>query len=226
MDMIVPAPPSTEARSTVAVVADALRHTILHGTYAGGERLRQDALAVQYNVSQTIVREAFKQLVGEGLLVAEPRRGVSVPALSADEAYEMTKLRSILEPQALEWALPLMTTQVLEDARRILERLDGSSSVDELIGLNSDFHDTLYAPCERQRTLALIRSLRMGFERYLRFTWTRTEHQDQSQREHWELLDLCRRGAAADACALLQRHVMGTGELLIERLNDGAGAGG
>ncbi|MCF4130096.1 GntR family transcriptional regulator [Methylobacterium sp. SyP6R] len=204
-------------------MADALRSTILHGTYAGGEHLRQDAVASQFGVSQTIVREAFKQLVGEGLLVAEPRRGVRIPVLTADEAYETTKLRSILEPQALAWAIPLMSSRVLDDARAILERLDASTSVDDLISLNSDFHDTLYAPCGRQRTLVIIRSLRMSFERYLRFTWTRTEHQGQSQREHWEIYALCRKGAVSEACALLQRHVMGTGELLIGQLEGGMG---
>jgi DNA-binding GntR family transcriptional regulator len=36
-------------------------------------------------------REAFKQLATEGFLKAEPRRGVSVAHLTADEAQEMTE---------------------------------------------------------------------------------------------------------------------------------------
>jgi DNA-binding FadR family transcriptional regulator len=53
------------------VVADALRERILCGALPGGERLRQDAIANRFGVSQMIVREAFKQLVTEGFLSAD-----------------------------------------------------------------------------------------------------------------------------------------------------------
>src|SRR3546814_19206070 len=76
------------------MVIDDLRSSILNNRLVGGERLRQDAIATQYGVSQMIVREAFKQLTSEGFLKAEPRRGVSVVVLSADEAWEVTQLRS------------------------------------------------------------------------------------------------------------------------------------
>src|SRR5260221_10933277 len=57
---------AVENRSAATVVADALREGILHGTLPGGERLRQDAVATRFGVSQMIVREAFKRLVTEG----------------------------------------------------------------------------------------------------------------------------------------------------------------
>src|SRR6185437_2507741 len=56
---------TVESRSASAIVTDALREGILHGTLPAGERLRQDAIATRFGVSQMIVREAFKQLVTE-----------------------------------------------------------------------------------------------------------------------------------------------------------------
>lgn len=207
-----------ENRPASANVAGALRRAIIDGTLPGGERLRQDAVAVRFGVSQTIVREAFQLLVAEGLLHAEPRRGVSVASLSMADAEEMTQLRALLEPQALAWAIPNMTSAELDAAARVAADLDHTESPDRRIVLNALFHEGLYAPARRERTLAIIATLRTNFERYLRLSLEATWDQAQSQREHWELLDLCRAGDAAAAAALLKRHVMSTGERVITRL--------
>ncbi len=209
---------AVESRSASATVTSALREWILHGALPGGERLRQDAIATRFGVSQMIVREAFKQLVTEGFLKAEPRRGVSVAHLTADEAREMTELRSLIEAKALEWAIPQMSKADLETAARVLAELDKARSTDRIISLNARFHEALYAPARKERTLAMIANLRMNFERYLRFTWEETHHLDQSQREHREILDFCVTHDAERACALLKRHIVGTGALLVERL--------
>jgi len=95
-------------RPASVIVAEALRREILRGAFPSGERLRQDAVATRFGISQMVLREAFKQLVSNGLLQALPKRGVRVAALSFREAEEMTKMRSLIEAQALEWAVPEM----------------------------------------------------------------------------------------------------------------------
>ncbi|WP_244564476.1 GntR family transcriptional regulator [Rhizobium sullae] len=204
--------------TTASFVVDALRQSILQGQVSQGERIRQDATALQFGVSQMIVREAFKDLVNEGLLQAEPRRGVSVTVLSVDEALEITTLRSILEPQILEWAMPNITDSDCQKAENILRELDIAVSIDDIVRLNEQFHMALYSPSKRQRTLDLISSLRLNFERYLRYTWTATSHRAKSQEEHHRILELCRSHKAKPACRLLKDHIVATGELLIEKL--------
>ena len=204
--------------SASTVVANALRENILHGAIPGGERLRQDAIATRFGVSQMIVREAFRQLTNEGFLKAEPRRGVSVASMSADEAREITELRSIIESRALAWAIPQMSKADLEGAARILADLDRAKSTDRIITLNARFHDTLYAPSRKERTLNMTATLRLNFERYLRFTWEETHHLEQSQQEHREILELCRSRDIDQACSVLQRHIAATGALLVQRL--------
>ncbi|MGY2050730.1 GntR family transcriptional regulator [Methylobacterium sp. JK268] len=88
-----------------ASLAEALRQAILRGVHPAGARLSQDAVAAQYGTSQTVAREAFRDLAGKGILVAEPRRGVYVPALTREEVEEITRLRVLLEVQALAWAI-------------------------------------------------------------------------------------------------------------------------
>lgn len=207
-----------ESRPAAEAVADALRDGILRQSLKSGERVRQDAVAARFGVSQMIVREAFKQLVTEGFLTAEPRRGVSVALMTADEAEEMTILRSLLESQALAWAIPRMTAADLEKAARALTELDKAKSTDRVIALNARFHEALYAPSGKERTLALIANMRANFERYLRIAWEESVHRDLSQKEHWQILDQCKVKNVNAASKLLKSHILATGMLLVERL--------
>jgi DNA-binding GntR family transcriptional regulator len=206
------------SRSAATVVADALREGILRQSLRGGERLRQDATAVRFGVSQMIVREAFRQLQTEGFLRAEPRRGMSVAVMTAEEAEEMTQLRIRIETLALEWAIPRMGHADAEKAERLLSDLDRAKATNRIIALNARFHETLYAPAGKPRTLALIATLRLNFERYLRFTWEETSHREQSQKEHRLILEHCRRQDVDAACGALRQHIQATGAMLMERL--------
>ena len=205
-------------RSASNVVAEALRRAILRGALSSGERLRQDAVATRFGVSQMVVREAFKQLAAEGFLRAEPRRGVSVATLTVQESEEMTQLRSLLETQALKWAIPEMKASDFKAAEHILDELDRAESIDDIVSLNARFHETLYAPARRERTLSIITMLRLNFERYFRFTWEGTSYLARSQGEHRDILKCCRDRAAEKACVLLRKHILGTGRLLAQRL--------
>lgn len=123
-----------------------------------------------------------------------------------------------MEPQALAWAIPRLSAAQFESAERVLKELDGESSVDRIILLNARFHRGLYAAADRPRTLTMVETLRLGFERYLRYTWEVTSHRNRSQQEHWELLAMCKQGEVASACQLLRQHICATGELLVECL--------
>ncbi len=205
-------------RSTSMVLVDALRQEIIRGHLAPGVRLRQDAVATRFGVSQTVAREAFKDLVRESLLVAEPRRGVSVALMSPLEADEMTRLRTLVESQALAWAIPNMGREDFDSAERLMDQLDAADSIDDLIALNAQFHRVLYVQCQRARTLLMIETLRLGFERYLRFTWQSTSHLRQSQQEHRMLVRLCQQRDIEGACSLLRHHISATGVVLVDSL--------
>lgn len=205
-------------RSTSTVLLDALRQEIIRGQLLPGARLRQDAVATRFGVSQTVAREAFKDLVRESLLVAEPRRGVSVAPMSATEVEEMTRLRTLVEAQALAWAIPNMQAFEFESASALIAKLDRSGTIEELISQNAQFHRVLYRQCRRDRTLVMIETLRLGFERYLRFAWQSTSHLRQSQEEHRQLVRLCQERKTEKACTLLRDHIEATGTVLVETL--------
>lgn len=210
----------TKRPNASTLVADGLRSSILKGELLPGARVLQEAIAEQYQVSQSIVREAFKHLEMEGFLRADPKRGVSVAELTAEDAAELVRLRGAIEVQALRIAVPRMTEQSIAAARSALAELEAATTADDVIRWNAVFHDCLYAPSQQPRTLVLINLLRLSFDRYFRLVFDETSHVSRTQSEHRELLELCASRKAEEACDLLVRHVVGTGDALAQRLGE------
>lgn len=86
-----------------ASVYDELRRDILSGRRAPGEALVETALADQYGVSRTPVREALLQLRQDGL-VERNGRGLTVRGHSPEEILEIYQVRVPLEELAARLA--------------------------------------------------------------------------------------------------------------------------
>lgn len=85
-------------------IAERLRSAILGGEIAPGAQLVESTLATQFSVSRGPLREALRQLVEEGLLVAVPYTGTHVISLSVDDVREIYSMRITLERFAFEQA--------------------------------------------------------------------------------------------------------------------------
>jgi DNA-binding GntR family transcriptional regulator len=74
--------PQTDESPLVDDIAARIRARIMNGELAIGKPLRQAALATEFGVSRTPVREALRQLQNGGLIEMQPNRGavVRVPA--------------------------------------------------------------------------------------------------------------------------------------------------
>ncbi len=102
-------------------ISRALAERIISGALAAGSRLPQDAVAEEFDASHVPVREAFRRLEAQGLVVSEPRRGVRVAGFSPEEVREVAEMRAALEVLALRHAAPHLTPAILdraEDATR------------------------------------------------------------------------------------------------------------
>jgi DNA-binding GntR family transcriptional regulator len=86
------------ARQTLAEqVADILRAKIASGELPPGTSLREAELAELLSVGRAIIREACRQLVGEGLVVHQHHRGPSVWQPTPGELAELYELRAAME---------------------------------------------------------------------------------------------------------------------------------
>jgi DNA-binding GntR family transcriptional regulator len=212
-------------RTTPALIAEILRNAIMRGELPGGLPLRQDELSAQFGLSRIPVREALRQLEGEGLVTIVPHRGAVVSSLSLEELQEICEIRVALETTALRLAIPHLDDESLARAEAILRATDAAEEVLDLWSANNwQFHATLYAPANRPRLLAMIKQLHDQVDRYLRLHVSLLDYKTKGQEEHWALLNACRARDAALAVTLLERHIETVGTLLARYLPHEQGA--
>lgn len=209
-------------RSIPEELAAALRERILSGELAGGSLLRQEAVAETYGVSRIPVREALRLLEGEGLVVLQVHRGALVTVHSPAQIGELFDLRAMLERDLVERAVPLATAADVAQAEAALGRADAAYAQGDVHAwgrLNTEFHLCLYRPSRREQTLALLASICLTTERYIRLYHRLIEESAARARtDHAELLRLYRAREAKAAGELLERHVQFTRRTLVEAL--------
>lgn len=204
--------------SLSARIGASLAERIVSGLLPPGTRLMQDRVAEEFQSSHVPVREAFRKLEAQGLLIATPRRGVRVTELDPGLVLEVTEMRAALEGLALHHALPRLSRADLDAAHQAL--VDGEKS-DEIAvweAANRRFHLAITTPCGMPRLMSAIGDLHRSDARYLFATWKHLDWQPRSDTEHQTILDVLERGEGSRARELLESHVREAGKALVERL--------
>jgi len=92
------APKAPQRESLSKSVADSIRAAVLNGEYQLGQKLREVERSKSYGVSNSVVREAFHILQGEGLVATDPYRGRSVFSIGEQEARKYMTLHIMGDP--------------------------------------------------------------------------------------------------------------------------------
>jgi DNA-binding GntR family transcriptional regulator len=111
---------TTVGRGSPEAIYEDLRARILSGAIAAGADLVQVKVADQYGVSRGPVREAFRLLQREGLIVSEVNLRARVTELSADEVDHLYALRVVNECLALRVSVPLFCSAELDELDRLV----------------------------------------------------------------------------------------------------------
>ncbi len=145
--------------STVERLADILRARITEGYFAPGERLAEDSIGTALKVSRNTVREAFRLLTHERLLVHELNRGVFVTQLTVEDLVDLYRVRKLLECHAVRSLDGPPRTADLAAAVEQGERAVRSSDWRALGTANMLFHQGITALAGSQRMDELMRGV-------------------------------------------------------------------
>jgi len=77
-------------------ICDRIRDDIVAGALPFGSRLTLEQLATRYTTGHMPIREALRQLQGEGLVVQTPNRGARVRAVDVDFVRNIFDLRMVI----------------------------------------------------------------------------------------------------------------------------------
>lgn len=157
-------------RSLPAVVADKIRGAILSGALNPGERLVEERLAEQMNVSRHPVRQALRTLQLEGFVDVSPRRGATVSKITSEEASDLFEVLAVLDGVAAGLAAQHGSAAAISQVDQVLDRADailnaGSGDITAgdlatLATLNHEFHARITEAGNNRQLIELIASLR------------------------------------------------------------------
>jgi DNA-binding GntR family transcriptional regulator len=192
---------------------------IVSGVLAPGSRLAIADLAAHYSIGATPLREGLSRLIARGLIVAIGQRGFRVSEISREELADITRLRVLIECEALRESIARgdgawegAIVAALHRLRRYAEQngeglREGSPEFD---ALHKGFHTSLIAQCGSPRMLDAHSYLYDQAYRYRRIMMKTFEDCDEFVRDHHELTELVVTRRSREAEAKLTAHLTTT----------------
>lgn len=187
-----------------------MRAAIISGAMAPGDVFSAPELAARFGVSATPVREGMLDLAKDGFVVVLPNKGFRVTELSDQDLDDVTGLRMIIEPAALQASAPFLAEPEFAEldalARTIVESA-ASGDLESYLAADVAFHLLLLSKCGNRKLLELVETLR-GQARLFGLARLSAEGKlVETADEHNRLVTLVRSGDHVGARELLLRHI-------------------
>ncbi|TFC04085.1 GntR family transcriptional regulator [Cryobacterium adonitolivorans] len=189
--------------------AEKLRRLLTSGGLVPGQRLSESAVSERLGVSRNTLREAFRMLTHERLLVHKPHAGVFVAVPSLASIIDIYRVRRMIECQALLSAPARHPAS--RRMRAAVESAQASRDADDWIAVgtaNMEFHSAIVALADSDH----LDRLYANISAELRLAFFLLDDPDYLHRPYVELnvamLDLYLAGEAAEAAAVLDDYLL------------------
>jgi DNA-binding GntR family transcriptional regulator len=201
-------------------VAERLRARIFAHELAPGAWVDEQAIASEYGISRTPLREALKVLASEGLVTLRPRRGCYVTELSEQDLDDIFPVMALLEGRCAQEATLKAgpaDRQRLAAIHETLERHAAANDADRFFEANQQFHDALQALAGNRWLKQLIDETRKFIKLTRRDSLRLEGRLRQSLAEHRAILAAIEAGRADDAGRLMHDHIL-SGRAALDKL--------
>ena len=198
-----------------------LRDDIIAGALPFGSRLRIDELAHRYGVSHMPVREALRELHGEGLVVIERNRGARVRSIHLGFVEDLFDVRSAIETMLARRACERRSKSHVAEliaAEEELESYVAAKNYASVPRANRRFHGVINEAAGNPGALSLV-------DRHwllVAALWQRygldAERFHGVIDDHRHMIRAIDRGDAASASMLMGAHIEKAKHGLIERM--------
>ena len=197
------------ARSALYVqVAERLRGRIMDHTLAPGSWIDEQALATEYGISRTPLREALKVLAAEGLVTMKLRRGAYVTEVSARDLSEVFHLLSLLECDAVAVVALQATDAQLAELAEMHKQLEASvADPDAFFAANERFHMQLLEIADNRWRNQVVADLRKVMKLNRHHSLFKQGRLEASLKEHRKIMAALKARNAPLAQQLLQQHM-------------------
>jgi DNA-binding GntR family transcriptional regulator len=145
-----------------------IRDAIVSMELLPGQMISETALAEQFGVSRTPVREALIQLSNIGFVEVLPQRGTYVSKFSMEKILQARFIREALEVSVVSFLAENVSTEIVQAGEKIIAEQKIAAQDDDALAfqtLDDLFHQTLANFTSYSRVAALIEAEKAHMDR-------------------------------------------------------------
>lgn len=196
-----------------------LKAKILSNQIRSGRFYLERELAELLGISRTPLKEALVRLENEALIIVQPRHGIQVQPLSADDMEEIYQVITCLECEAVsalaKKGLSPEEEQAMESATLRMEAALRQDDLESWARADEAFHRYLLEFCGNSRLKQTALNFWDQAHRARYFTLNFREKPVNSTLDHKHVIEAIKQGKAEDAAAIHRRHRVQGGETLV-----------
>jgi len=189
-------------------VAERLRTRILAHTLPPGSWIDEQALAAEYGISRTPLREALKVLASEGLVTMKLRRGAYVTEVSERDLSEVFHLLALLESDAATTVATQASDAELAELQALHDQLETTvADRDAFFRANEQFHMRLLQIADNRWRVQLVNDLRKVMKLNRHHSLFKQGRLEASLAEHRQIMAALKARDGARVKRLMQQHI-------------------
>ncbi|WP_181995537.1 GntR family transcriptional regulator [Clostridium sp. AM58-1XD] len=209
-------------------VYNILKHQIISGALASGDKISENKIAQEIGVSRSPVREALRMLKQDELLLSTDS-GLIVNPLDSSTLREIYQCRIALESFAAGLAAQNITEKqlsILEESVLRSRSYHKSGQYDKVLEANSSFHSTINNLCGNHSLIKMIDKYSSLVDLTKSQIFTKYKRGEEPYlTEHEEIIEALRNRDCVLVEALMRKHINGDYSIHVSLLNQAASSG-
>jgi len=169
-----------------------LHQSIVEGTLAPGQQLRDKELAENLGISRTPIREALLRLEDEGLVRTKPNCSTLVSPIDFHNAFHLYSIVWTLEQLALSQAFKVITEDHIQTMimanERFLQKMKTRYRLSAL-DADSDFHSVYIKLSQNQELEKIISQTKSKLKRLDLYYFEKVKNATLSYEEHQQIIE-------------------------------------
>lgn len=187
-----------------------MRISIISWRLQPGDSVSESIVTDRFDISRTPVREAFRQLAAEGLLLIRPQAGTFVSAIDRVRWNEGRIVRRALETEAIKLAATRVTTSDLDELDDLItkhQRAFQALDFDNLVLLDDKFHSHICGLSGLPNLWQIIDGAKAQFDRTRYVAVPKMGREAATIAEHRQIRDALAQRNPELSASLLLAHI-------------------
>ncbi len=214
----------------VDTVVKYLRDGIITGEFSPGQKLNEKQLAMKFNISRPPLREAFRILEKERMIISVPRKGRYVSLLSLEDLDLVYQARMMIE----FYAMDILKGKGIRDFSTIAATFNSGSNLDlsilpnidskermKYLKILADFHSELVESTQNHLLIQFYKTITHNLARYQYLIPYSQDSYKRSQEHHSQILAFIEIGDFDQAKECLRTHLRTYFDILRDKMVEG-----